>query len=266
METENINKPPVRKYFLISVLILVMVFLVYYSVMNILGPIRKLRSINEEYTITPDVKNKIDEHIYADSIYLGLLKERSFLQSRIAMAQTDSIYLTVNIPDSVVNLEISGVVVHNARIKEINISKIIRAGNEYIISSMLGKPFFIQTSYSTIPREPLMIKMAPKDTSEFVPDVIPDTANYDPVNFVLEMSNGTRLFVYQAEFLHPGDKIHQFKFDLRYRLQNALNSMKSIILFKVPEYHPFIKIMIPRADARIIYRALPVHGQIAIYR
>ena len=53
-----------------------------------------------------------DERIYSDSAYLKLLKEKAFLQSRIAMAQTDSIYLTLNFADSSANLEISGVVVH----------------------------------------------------------------------------------------------------------------------------------------------------------
>jgi hypothetical protein len=266
MENETVNKPSVRKILIISVSILAGAIMVYYSIMNILSPVRKLEAINEEYTYRPDEKNKIDERIYSDSAYLKLLKEKSFLQSRIAMAETDSIYLTINIPDSSVNLEISGVVVHTVRIQKISISKIIKAGNEYIISSMLGKPFSIETSFSTIPREPLMIRMAPKDTSEFQPDVIPDTADYEPVDYVLEMNNGTRIFIYQSEFPHAGDKMHLFKFDMKYRLQNTLNAIKSIAVFKVPDYHPFIKIRMPRTDAKIIYRALPRHGQIAVYR
>ena len=40
---------------------------------------------------------------------------------------------------------------------------------------------------------------------------------------------------------------------------------KSAALFKVPEYHPYIKIRIPRDDVKIIYRALPRNGQIAVY-
>lgn len=265
METE-IKKVNSKKTGLIIVCSLLGAVMIYYAVMNIIAPIKKMKEINSDYTLIPDEKTKIDERIYSDSAYLKLLKEKAFLQSRIAMAESDSIYLTINIRDSLVNLEISGVVVHKTKIEKMSISRIILDGNDNIISAMLGRPFSIEKSYSTISREPLVIKMAPRDTSEFVPDVPPDTAVYEPVNFVLEMSNGTRIFVYQSEFPNPGDRFHLFKFDMKYRLLNAYDALKSTMLFKVPEYHPFIKLRLPRADVKIIYRALPEHGQIAVYR
>ena len=54
-------------------------------------------------------------------------------------------------------------------------------------------------SYATIEKEPIMIKMAPKDTSEYKPDIMPDTSVIEPVNYILEMTNGTRIYVYQEE-------------------------------------------------------------------
>jgi len=33
-----------------------------------------------------------------------------------------------------------------------------------------------------------MIKMAPKDTSEYKPDIMPDTSITEPVNYILEMN------------------------------------------------------------------------------
>jgi hypothetical protein len=38
-----------------------------------------------------------------------------------------------------------------------------------------------------------------------------------------------------------------------------------VAVFKVPEYHPFIKIRLPQADAKIIYRAIPRNGQISVF-
>ncbi len=108
--------------------------------------------------------------------------------------------------------------------------------------------------------------MAPKDTSEFKPDIIVDTTDYEPVNFVMEVDEGLRIYVYQQEKLNPGDGRQQFLFDMRIRLRNLAESFKKICLFKVPDYHPYIKIRVPRADAKIIYRGLPGRGQIAIYR
>ena len=111
-----------------------------------------------------------------------------------------------------------------------------------------------------------MIKMAPKDTSEFKPDVIPDTSDYEPVNYIMEMDNGIRIYVYQATDTVTSDKNHLLFFDLNDRLKNTWGSLKSIVRFRVPEYHPFIKIRLPKADAKILYRAVPRRGQIAVFR
>jgi hypothetical protein len=266
MENENISKQPRKRTGLIILVIVIVAFVVYYTVMSLLSPGKALERISNEYVVKQDKKNKIDDKITSDSLYLETLREKAFLQSRIAMAESDSIYLTINLADSTADLEIYGVSVHTARIKDISMSNILRKGHEYTISSLLSSPFTIESAISSIEKEPLMLKMAPKDTSEYQPDIIPDTAKYEPVSYILELNYGIRLYVYQSETSKPDDKRHLFRFDLHDRLQNTRNSLKSLLVFKVPEYHPFIKIRIPRADAKIFYRAIPRHGQIAIYR
>lgn len=266
METEEIiKKQPMKKTGLIILIILLSAFVIYYSIMALLSPGKKLKEISDEFVLKQDGKTQVDEKIFSDSAYLRLLKEKAYLQSRISMAETDSIYLTINFADSTVNLEISGVVVHPAKIKDMKMSKILEKGNEYIISSMLSTPFTITNYISSIEKEPLMITMAPKDTSEYQPDIIPDTADFAPVNYILEMHNGIRIYVYQEEELEHGDRMHIFKFDLRDRLHKTLSSLKSVLVFKVPDYEPYIKIRLSRADAKIIFRAIPKHGQIAVY-
>ncbi len=154
--------------------ILFLVFMGYYTVMMLLAPAGTLKKMEAEYGFSQDENNTADERIFADSAYLELLKEKGFLQSRIAMAETDSIYLTADLTDSIVSLEINGVEVHTADIKKMKISRILKYGNDYTISTMLSRPLNIAGEYSSIQKEPLMIKMAPRDTSEYVPDIIPD--------------------------------------------------------------------------------------------
>ena len=110
-----------------------------------------------------------------------------------------------------------------------------------------------------------MIKMAPKDTSEYKPDIIPDTSLVVPVNYILEMTNGTKVYVYQEEGEKFRDRMNLFSFDIKDRFRESWSSLKRVVLFKVPEYHPFIKIRLPRADAKIIYRAIPRYSQVGIY-
>ena len=263
-ETSNLQSR--KKTGLIILIVLLSAFIIYYSIMSLLSPVKKLKEINKEYAFKQDEKTQIDERIFSDSTYLSLLKEKAYLQSRISMAETDSIYLIINLVDSIVNLEISGVMVHPAKIKDLRMSRILEIGNEFIISSMLSSPFTIVNYISSIEKEPLMIQMAPKDTSEYQPDIMPDTADFEPVNYILEMQNGIRIYIYQEEKIKHGDRMHIFIFDLRDRLHNTLGYLKNILVFKIPDYQPYIKMKLPRADAKIIFRAIPNHGQIAVYR
>jgi hypothetical protein len=225
-----------------------------------------MEEIKKEFGVKTTDKNGVDQQIIKDSSYLKLLKEKAFLQSRIVMAESDSIYVTLNLADSTANLEISGVVVHKAKMKEEKTSKILLKGNENAILSMLATPFSISHAIATIKKEPVMIKMAPKDTSEYKPDIMPDTSITEPVNYILEMNDGIRIYVYQDENVKLNDRISHFTFDIKDKLRDTWSALKSVAVFKVPEYHPFIKIRLPRTDAKIIYRAIPKNGQIAVFR
>jgi hypothetical protein len=242
-----------------------LIILGYFSIMSVCAPGKKLDEIRAKFGVPISPENKTDERFYSDSTYMAMFKEKAFLQGRISMAETDSVYMTLNLADSTAKLEISGVAVHTARISEIKISRILRSGNEYAISAMLSTPMNVVNDLASIKKEPLMIKMAPKDTSEFKPDIIPDTSDYEPVNYILELDNGIRIFVYQETDTITSDKNNLFIFDLNNRLKNTWSSLKSIARFRVPEYHPFIRIRLPKADAKILYRATPRHGQIAVY-
>jgi hypothetical protein len=265
METEINNKRHRRKVTFIMLISIISVFIIYYSVMSMIGPVRKLEEIKNEFGSKAAEKNEVDQQILMDSTYLKLLKAKAFLQSRVVMAETDSIYLTINLADSTVNLEISGIVVHKAKMKRIRTSKILTKGNENAILSMLATPFTITHAFATIKKEPLMIKMAPKDTSEYKPDIMPDTSITEPVNYILEMRGGIRIYVYQEENIKFTDRINHLSFDIKDRLRDTWSSLKSIAVLKVPEYHPFIKLRLPRTDAKIIYRAIPKNGQIAVF-
>jgi hypothetical protein len=130
---------------------------------------------------------------------------------------------------------------------------------------MLSTPLTISADLATIKKEPVMIKMAPKDTSEYKPDIMPDTSITEPVNYILEMTNGIRIFVCQEENEKRADRMSLLKFDIHDRLHQTWIAVKRVAVLKVPEYHPFIKIKLPRSDAKIIYRAIPKNGQISLF-
>jgi len=265
METEIVYVSSDRTAKILAWTVVGILFLVYYTLMSVYAPLNKMEVLKNEYAFLQDDNNPVDERIFTDSAYLNLLHEKSFLQSRAAMAATDSVYLSINLSDSTLNLEISGVTVHKAQIGRISISKILGGGNNYIVLSMLSDPLIINKNFSSIRKEPLMIKMAPRDTSEYVPDIIPDTADYEPVNFIMEMENGIRLHIYQEDRLKLGDGLCRSLFDIYHRFRYTAKTFLRVITFRLPDYQPYIKLRIPRSDAKIIYRALPDKGQIAVY-
>jgi hypothetical protein len=79
------------------------------------------------------------------------------------------------------------------------------------------------------------------------------------------MNHGIRIYVYQEEHTKFKDKMDQFIFDFKDRLRDTWSSVKRVAVLKVPVYHPYIKLRLPRTDAKIIYRAIPKNGQIAVF-
>ncbi len=264
METEKLYVSSDKTARILARTVVGILFLVYYTLMAMYAPLKKMESLKNEYAFRQDDNNPVDERIFSDSTYLDLLHEKSFLQSRVTMAATDSVYLSINLSDSTINLEISGVTVHKTKMSRISVSKILSGGNNYIILSMLSDPLIIKKNFSSIKKEPLIIKMAPRDTSEYVPDILPDTVDYESVNFIMEMDNGIRLHVYQEDKLKLGDGLYRSMFDIYHRLRYTAKTFFRVITFRLPDYQPYIKIRIPRSDAKIIYRALPENGQIAV--
>jgi hypothetical protein len=255
-----------KRWWLYIIASLFALFAIYYTAMALISSSRKISAINSEFGYKQNEKAPLDNRIFSDSAFVRLNREKAFYQSRNIMAETDSICLSINLTDSTAVLEINGVAVHEAPLLKIKAPAILYKADEYAISSMLSVPFSVTDNLATIKKEPLMLKIAPKDTSEYKPDILPDTTNSAAVNYILQLDHGFRLYVYQDTGDDTGGALNRLVFDLRDRFRNIWDMIKSIAVFKVPEYHPSIRLMLKKADARIIYRALPLHGQIALFR
>jgi hypothetical protein len=242
------------------------VFILYYAIMAMISPARWISEINAQYAPDSSMTGDKDRSLYSDSEYVKLTRGKAYLSARIAMSASDSICLALNLGDSSAILELNGVELYRAGIQKFRADRILNSIDEYTSNQLFAEPFAVNKNYSTIKKEPVMLKIAPRDTSEYKPDIVPDTTHSETVCFVLEMTDGFRLYVYQDNGKGGGGVIHSLVFDLADRVRNCLQIIKSILRFRVPEYHPAIRIRLPGDDARIIYRALPVNGQVAICR
>jgi hypothetical protein len=266
MEAETTLESGRKRWWIYIIASLFTLFTVYYLVMSVISSSHKISAINTEFGYKPVENATIDTRIFSDSTFISLNREKAFYQSRTIMAENDSISLSLNLHDSSAILEINGVTVHTAKLLKMKVSRVFYRAEEYAISSMLSVPFTVRENYGTIKKEPLMLKVAPKDTSEYKPDILPDTTNTAAVNYMLELDHGIRLYVYQDTGEDAGGVLNRFIFDTGDRFKNIWNIIKDIAVFRVPEYHPSIRLRMKKVDARIIYRALPAHGQISLNR
>ena len=180
------------------------------------------------------------------------------------MADSDSIGLVVNVRDSLIQLMIKGVAVRSVRISEYDLSPFFQRANQEAVYSMLSTPLVITSMQATFMKDPVSVKIAPRDTSEAVIDVKPDTTDYEAVFFTLETDRNIRFFFEQQEDTVAADKRARFFFDLEERYRNARSTMHSVVRFNTPPYTPYIKIWIPKAEAKIVYRAIPREGLIVL--
>lgn len=198
--------------------------------------------------------------------YVEKLRKRAYLNAQDKMAASDSVGVCLNMRDSIVSLKIKGVEVRRIKIRASVISPFFKRANQEALYSSLSTPLVVTNMEATLPKDPLKVKVAPKDTTEFLATVQekPDTSDFEAVFYKLTTDKNIQLIVAQAEDTVKTDRKAHFYFDFNDRLDHAKADMKAITSFKTPDYTPFIKIWVPKADAKIIFYAIPTRGMITL--
>lgn len=264
-ETPNI-KYRNRKLFIWTtgaVSLLLMAFWGYYTVMSVRSVNAWIQSTNESYGLSGTGEEETTFWEY--EAYAQLQKENAFLKARLQMASKNTIGLSLNLSDSTIALEISGVTVSTVGVSEFRKSRSLKGLESAASAKLFSEPMKIAGSGASIEKEPVIEKIAPKTAEEAaIPDQIPDTAKSEPVFFELWFENGLRLLVLQQENETRHDRKNRRHFIYKRAIKRTAANIKSVLRLKKPEYHPEILIMIPASDARAVYRAIPENGLVAI--
>lgn len=193
--------------------------------------------------------------------------EHLTLRNRSQLASQDSIYLILDLNDTTIAIEIKGLTVHKVRaVKAFISNRILRADHDDLLH-WLGQPFSLKTEVSTIPKTPVLIVDAPKDTSEAarLPRK-PLEPEKDFVQYSLLFDRNMLLEIKQAEEPRSEDAQSIAKYQYIYDTTFKPGVLKKI-LNPIPSHQPvMIKLIVPQADARTIYRAIPhsVHARMII--
>lgn len=241
-------------------------FILYYFIMASLSPVKYTKSINEKFSADSAILSTVDSRFLTDSQFIALSQRVSFIGARNRMAAGDSIGLVVDLKDSTITLEINGVALRSVPVISYEIPGSLEGIEYYQLTRFLGEPILIATSEATIPKEPLMVKIAPRDTIEALalPVITPDTTGLDPVFFRMVLSNGIELSLLQDVTDDVPAENALKKFTRKRSVKNASEGIRQVLAFKVPQYVPEIVITVSKDDARVIYRAIPEKGMVVL--
>lgn len=253
-----------RKIWIITGAAALGLFLIYYLVMAVSAVTKTVSDFDNAYFASLEQKEDDTINLCAIPGYIDMIRQKAFLNSQVRMAESDSIGLLINVRDSIIQLLIKGLPVRTVAINEYDVSPFFHRANQEAIYSMLSTPLTITGMQATFMKDPVSVKIAPKDTSEVVIGDKPDTTDFEAVFFTLETDRNIRFFFEQQEDTIGADRRARFFFDLKDRTRNASATMKAVVRLQTPPYVPYIKIWIPKAEAKIIYRAIPREGMIVL--
>jgi len=253
-----------RKIWLIIAGSVLALFVVYYLVMSVSAVNRTVNDFDNAYFASLEQKEGDTRNLCAIPGYIDMIRDKAFLSSQVKMAESDSIGLLINVRDSVIQLLIKGLPVRTVAIDDYDVSPFFHRANQEAIYSMLSTPLNITGMQAPFQKDPVSVKIAPKDTSEVVVSEKPDTTDFEAVFFTLNTDRNIRFFFEQQEDTVGTDRRARFVFDLKDRTRMASATVKSVVRLKTPPYVPYIKIWVPKAEAKIIYRAIPREGMIVL--
>ncbi|MCA1741347.1 MAG: hypothetical protein LC630_02515 [Bacteroidales bacterium] len=239
-------------------------FIILYLAKSVSAVNHAVRAFDDAYFASLEQKEGDTINLCSIPGYIEMIREKAFLSSQVRMADSDSIGLLINIRDSVLQLLIKGVPIRSVRIDEYDVSPFFERANQEAVYSMLSSPLTITGMQATFRKDPVQVKIAPRDTSEAKIDAKPDTTDFEAVFFTLDTDRDIRFYFEQQEDTVGADRRARFFFDLKDRARNTSATMRTFVRLKNPPYTPYVKIWIPKAEAKIIYRAIPREGMIVL--
>jgi hypothetical protein len=192
--------------------------------------------------------------------------DQAFWQARMQLAKGDSISLSVDLVDSVASLEVKGVPMRQCKILRYRGSGVIkRLRAQGRLQPWLSTPFVLQKELATLPKAPIRIKEAPKDTIEASESKGQDLPiEQRDAEFTLHFDRSLTLAVEQAQPPSFKGRLRKIWYDLRRIFGDAGSALVALLHLQMPQHRIWIEIELPREDAKAIYRALPSHAGLAL--
>ena len=189
-----------------------------------------------------------------------LRKKEALLHSRLTLANEDSMYLVLDFVSNTAILEMKGVRLHECRILDSDISNSIKMFHTDALLNWMAEPFNVKHVDATIPKISWVEKIAPKDSIEANKAMVePAPTKLGDVYIVMDFNRNLRLVIAQNEKPDVEGKKLISAMRWKYSEIEIRKSIQSLTKFNREPAMPQISIVLPKSDATILYKALPVN-------
>jgi hypothetical protein len=196
----------------------------------------------------------------------ALMIEQAFIKSRETLAAGDSLALSIDLVDSVASIELAGVQVRRCKIESIKMTgKMQRLRQHRAAPKWLSNPFELNDATASIPKIPLRVIEAPRDTAEAKArndEVI--AVEKGDVYFTLYFDKYLSLTISQSQQTSARGWPSRINYWLKRGWASARKDLKTLAQLKLPTSRLHVRIEMSREDATAIYRALPANAQMAL--
>jgi len=251
-----------RNGFKIFAIVFVLVLISFLSVYTYLSISAVRDRMNKELA-------KVEKSEMVNPELIGLMKDKALLESRLKMAADDSIGLTIDLSEKIIQLELNGLVVMKSKIRDYSASGFFKQMNANVYFDMFGTPLTITRIESSIEKNPFKVIQAPKDTiaaQQAAAAAKKDTLREENVFWTVRLDRDIELNIQGIDSISDSQSKYKLGqgFESKRDRQNILNAFKKIIKFEKPSYTPQILISIPENEAKTILHALPKRSLITI--
>ena len=260
------------------------IFVIYALVSTVLMPVLTKNSLPKAVVRISDEKPKAskkgnnetkDEPISDSVVSTGgkdakiklfeLRKREILLHSRLELANEDSMYLVLDLINNTAVLEMKGVSLHETKILESSVSNSIKMYHTEALLNWMAEPFTVRHAEATIPKIEYVEKIAPKDSIEANKVAVePAAAKRGDVYIVMDFDRNLRLVISQSELPDEDGKKTISVMRKKYQEIEVRRSLQSLVKFNREPVMPQISIVIPKSDATIFYKALPVRPKMVL--
>ncbi|WP_258097484.1 hypothetical protein [Marinoscillum pacificum] len=234
---------------------IVFIFLIYRK----MGPVAELRRLE---------KSKLLDSLSQDFYPMAtsdLAREFAFKKELLDQTQSDSIGLVINLNDSTVSINIHGVTLHSTKMSALAVDSWLTRLPDALYLHQYATSTSIGSVRSTIVKEPIVVRDAPKDPEEAAVNAYePDTLIQNPAYLQFVLESNLQLIIEQDSGNTWLETTTRYKFFSAMYWHEFKTDLKGFLTFSQPSYTPSVRVKLPVSDMRSIYRALPARPVVVV--